>query len=72
MNNLIKLKKWEDYSWRKNGQNFDPMESEIYNQRSYKVEPMQALVKDILGLDHCWMRGDVNNRWIFAAMGLTI
>jgi hypothetical protein len=23
-------------------------------------------------IDHCWMRGDSNNRWLFAAMGLTI
>jgi hypothetical protein len=38
----------------------------IYRERSYKVEPMQDLVKDIFGLDYCWMRGDINNRWIFA------
>jgi hypothetical protein len=44
----------------------------IYRERSYKVEPMQGLAKDIFGLDHFWMRGDVNNRWVFAAMGLTI
>ena len=44
----------------------------IYRERSYKVEPMQGLVKDIFDLDRCWMRGDVNNRWIFAAMGVTI
>ena len=39
---------------------------------SYKVEPMQGIVKDIFDLDRCWMRGDDNNRWLFAAMGLTI
>ena len=43
-----------------------------YRERSYKVEPMQGLVKDIFELDRCWMRGNSNNRWIFAAMGLTV
>jgi hypothetical protein len=33
---------------------------------------MQGLVKDIFELDRCWMRGNSNNRWIFAAMGLTV
>jgi hypothetical protein len=33
---------------------------------------MQGFVKHIFGSDHCRMRGDVNNRWVFAAMGLTI
>jgi hypothetical protein len=44
----------------------------IYKERAYKVEPMQGLVKDIFDLDRCWMLGDDNNRWLFAAMGLTI
>lgn len=44
----------------------------IYRERSVRVEPMQGLVKEIFGLDRCWMRGDSNNRWIFAAMGLTV
>jgi hypothetical protein len=44
----------------------------IYWERAYKVEPMQGLVKSIFELDRCWMRGDDNNRWLFAAMGLTI
>ena len=44
----------------------------IYRERSYKVEPMQGLVKDIFELDRCWMRGDEGNRWLFAAMGLTV
>jgi len=44
----------------------------IYRERSYKVEPMQGLVKDIFDLDRCWMRGSKNNRWLFAAMGLTV
>ena len=49
-----------------------PVLKQIYKERSYRVEPMQGLVKDIFDLDHCWMRGNQNNRWIFAAMGLTI
>jgi hypothetical protein len=44
----------------------------IYRERSFKVEPMQGMVKDIFELNRCWMRGDENNRWLFAAMGLTI
>ena len=44
----------------------------IYRERSFKVEPMQGMVKDIFELDRCWMHGDENNRWLFAAMGLTI
>jgi hypothetical protein len=49
-----------------------PKHKKIYRERSYKVEPMQGLVKDIFELDRCWMRGNSNNRWLFAAMGLTI
>ncbi len=33
---------------------------------------MHTLVKVIFVLDRCWMRGDDNNRWLFAAMGLTV
>jgi len=44
----------------------------IYRERAYKVEPMQGIVKDIFDLERCWMRGDDNNRWLFAAMGLAI
>jgi hypothetical protein len=44
----------------------------IYRQRSTTVEPMQSLVKDIFDLHHCWMRGDANNRWLFAAMGVAV
>lgn len=50
----------------------EPKHKNIYRERSYKVEPMQGLVKDIFDLDQCWMRGDKNNRWLFAAMGLTV
>ena len=49
-----------------------PKHKKIYRERSYKVEPMRGLVKDIFELDRCWMRGNSNNRWIFAAMGLTV
>ena len=44
----------------------------LLKERSYKVEPMQALVKDIFDLDRCWMHGNSNNRWVFAAMGVAI
>lgn len=44
----------------------------LYKQRSYTVEPMQGLVKDIFDLDRCWMRGNENNRWLFAAMGVVV
>lgn len=45
---------------------------QIYKERAYRVEPMQGLVKEIFDLDRCWMKGTANNRWLFAAMGLTI
>ena len=44
----------------------------IYRERSFKIEPMQGLVKDIFKLNCCWMRGKENNRWLFAAMGLAV
>jgi hypothetical protein len=44
----------------------------LYKQRSYTVEPMQGLVKDIFELERCWMRGDENNRWLFAATGVVV
>jgi hypothetical protein len=44
----------------------------LYKQRSYTVEPMQGLVKDIFELERCWMRGKENNRWLFAAMGVAV
>lgn len=43
-----------------------------FRKRSTTVEPMQALVKDIFELERCWMRGDDNNRWLFAAMGIAV
>ena len=44
----------------------------IYKERAYRIEPMQGLIKDIFELDQCWMRGDKSNRWLFAAMGITV
>ncbi len=43
-----------------------------YKKRSVTVEPMQGLMKDIFELETCWMRGDENNRWLFAAMGVAV
>jgi hypothetical protein len=43
----------------------------IYRERSYRVEPMQGIVKGIFDLNRCWMCGEQNIRWLFAAMGLT-
>jgi DDE family transposase len=44
----------------------------LYKQRSYTVEPMQGVIKDIFELERCWMRGNENNRWVFAAMGVAV
>ena len=44
----------------------------IYQQRSTTVEPMQGLVDNIFDLETCWMRGEENNRWLFAAMGVAV
>jgi len=41
---------------------------QIYKERAYRVEPIQGLVKEIFELDSCWMRGNKNNLWLFAAM----
>jgi hypothetical protein len=49
-----------------------PKLKQIYKERSYRVEPMQGLVKEIFDLEHCWMRGNASNQWLFAAMGLVI
>ncbi len=43
-----------------------------YKERSVTVEPMQGLMKDIFELERCWMRRDINNRWLFAAMGIAV
>lgn len=43
-----------------------------FRERSTTIEPMQGLVKEIFELERCWMRGDANNRWLFAAMGIAV
>jgi hypothetical protein len=43
-----------------------------YKNRSTTVEPMQGLMKNIFELGSCWMRGNENNRWLFAAMGIAV
>lgn len=43
-----------------------------YVKRSTTVEPMQGLMDDMFELERCWMRGDSNNRWVFAAMGIAV
>jgi hypothetical protein len=45
---------------------------EIYKKRSVTVEPLQGLMADIFSISRCWMRGEKNNRWIFAAMGVAV
>ncbi len=47
-----------------------PKRKQIYKEGFCRVEPMQGLIKNIFELDHCWMRGNANNRWLFAAMDL--
>ena len=44
----------------------------LYKQRSYTVEPMQGLLKDIFALERCWRRGNENTRWVFAALGIAV
>jgi hypothetical protein len=49
-----------------------PKNRRLRQRRGQTVEPMQGLVKDIFALERCWMRGHRNNRWLFAAMGVTV
>jgi DDE family transposase len=49
-----------------------PRNRRLRQQRGQTVEPMQGVVKDIFALERCWMRGHRNNRWLFAAMGVTV
>jgi len=49
-----------------------PQNRKLRQQRGQTVEPMQGVVKDIFALERCWMRGHRNNRWLFAAMGITV
>jgi hypothetical protein len=44
----------------------------LRKQRGQTVEPMQGLVKDLFALERCWMRGHRHNRWLFAAIGVTV
>ena len=44
----------------------------VYPQRSYTVEPLQGLVKEMFELARCWMRGNENKRWLFAALGVAV
>lgn len=41
-------------------------------QRSQTVEPRPGVVKDSFARERCWMRGHRHNRWLFAAMGVTV
>jgi hypothetical protein len=49
-----------------------PKNRRLRQQRGQTVEPMQGVVKDIFALERCWMRGQRNNRWLFAAMGVAV
>lgn len=49
-----------------------PRNRQVYKQRAITVEPLQGLVKELFTLETCWMRGDANNRWLFAAMGIAV
>lgn len=51
---------------------FTKQNKKDFKERSTTVEPMQGLVKDIFDLGICWMRGNNNNRWLFAAMGVAV
>jgi hypothetical protein len=48
-----------------------PRHNHLYSERAHTVEPVQGLVKEIFGLERCWMRGHQHNRWLSAAMGVT-
>lgn len=43
-----------------------------YKKRSITVEPIQGLINEIFELERCWMRGNENNRWLFASMGIAV
>lgn len=49
-----------------------PKHKKIYCEKSYKIKPIQGLDKDIFDFDHCWIPGNSNKHWLFAALGLTI
>jgi len=49
-----------------------PQNRRLRQQRGQTVEPMPGVVKDIFALERCWMQGQRNNRWLFAAMGVAV
>ena len=49
-----------------------PKNRRLRQQRGQTGEPMQGVVKDIFALERCWRRGQRNNRWLFAAMGVVV
>ena len=49
-----------------------PHHTRVSKERGQTVEPMQGVVKEIFGLERCWMRGHRHNRWLFAAMGVAV
>jgi hypothetical protein len=49
-----------------------PSHRKLRRQRGQTVEPMPGVVKDLFALERCWMRGQRNNRWLFAAMGVAV
>jgi hypothetical protein len=49
-----------------------PRDKRWYKERGQTVEPRQGWVNDIFGLERGWMRGQRNNPWLFAAMGVAV
>jgi hypothetical protein len=49
-----------------------PKNRRLRQQRGQTVEPMQGIVKDIVALERCWRRGHRHNRWLVAAIGVTV
>jgi hypothetical protein len=49
-----------------------PQNRNLRQQRGQTVEPRPGVVKDIFALARCWMRGQRNNRWRVAAMGVAV
>jgi len=49
-----------------------PAKRKLYRERGQVVEPMPGLLNELFDLQHCWMRGNASNRWLFAAMGVAV
>jgi hypothetical protein len=49
-----------------------PQNRRLRQPRGQTVEPMPGVVKDLFALERWWMRGHRHNRWLFAAMGVTV